>query len=106
GRALCGDVVVGDIGLGEKAAGDAAPVNLFENTPELWLSRFPWPSVTAHKHTRGRRVVVSGEAWSTGAARLAARSGLRVGAGLVTLLSPPEALLINATHLEAVMLAP
>ena len=51
-------------------------------------------------------IVVSGEAWSTGAARLAARSGLRAGAGLVTLLSPPESLRSNAAHLEAVMLAP
>jgi hydroxyethylthiazole kinase-like uncharacterized protein yjeF len=49
-------------------------------------------------------VVVSGEAWSTGAARLAARGALRMGAGLVTVLSPPEALAINAAHLEAVML--
>jgi hydroxyethylthiazole kinase-like uncharacterized protein yjeF len=105
GRTLCGDVVVGDIGLGEAAAG-GAPVTLFENTPELWRARLPWPAVTAHKHTRGRLVVVSGEAWNTGAARLAARAGLRVGAGLVTLLSPPEALMVNAAHLEAVMLRP
>jgi hydroxyethylthiazole kinase-like uncharacterized protein yjeF len=49
-------------------------------------------------------VVVSGEAWSTGAARLAARGALRVGAGLVTVLSPPDALASNAAHLEAIML--
>jgi hydroxyethylthiazole kinase-like uncharacterized protein yjeF len=101
GRAFCGEVVVGDIGLG-----DGGGATLFENAPELWRARFPWPAVTAHKHTRGRLVVISGEAWSTGAARLAARAGLRVGAGLVTLLSPPEALMVNAAHLEAVMLRP
>jgi hydroxyethylthiazole kinase-like uncharacterized protein yjeF len=100
GRALCGEVVVADIGLRESQA------SLFENTPDLWLPRYPWPGVTAYKHTRGRLIVVSGEAWSTGAARLAARAALRVGAGLVTLLSPPEALMINAAHLEAVMLRP
>jgi ADP-dependent NAD(P)H-hydrate dehydratase / NAD(P)H-hydrate epimerase len=100
GRALCGEVVVADIGLGP------TPTKLFENSPELWLERFPWPSLSAHKHSRGRLIVVSGEAWSTGAARLAARSGLRVGAGLVTLLSPADALMINAAHLEAVMLVP
>ena len=60
----------------------------------------------AHKHSRGRAVVVSGEAWSTGAARLSARGALRIGAGLVTLLSPTSALMVNATHLEAVMLSP
>ncbi len=100
GRALCGEVVVADIGLGETAA------TLFENTPDLWLGRYPWPGVAAYKYTRGRLIVVSGEAWSTGAARLAARAALRVGAGLVTLLSPPDALMVNAAHLEAVMLRP
>ncbi len=101
GRAACGEVEVVDIGLSETGAGD-----LVENDPSLWGARFPWPSDTAHKHARGRLVVVSGEAWSTGAARLSARAGLRIGAGVVTLLSPPSALAINAAHLEAVMLAP
>jgi hydroxyethylthiazole kinase-like uncharacterized protein yjeF len=103
GRSLCGEVVVRDIGLADEKPGAAA---LFENTPDLWLARYPWPGVNAHKHTRGRLIVVSGEAWSTGAARLAARSGLRAGAGLVTVLSPSEALMVNAAHLEAVMLRP
>jgi len=98
GRDRCGEVVVADIGLGPTAS------KLVENGPELWLPRFPWPTAASHKHARGRLVVVSGEAWSTGAARLAARAGLRIGAGLVTVLSPPEALPVNAAHLEAVML--
>jgi ADP-dependent NAD(P)H-hydrate dehydratase / NAD(P)H-hydrate epimerase len=100
GAGCCGEVAVVDIGLTDAAG------SLFENTPELWLSKFPWPSVSAHKHARGRLVVVSGEAWSTGAARLAARAGLRAGAGLVTVLSPTEAAAVNAAHLEAVMLRP
>ena len=100
GRDHCGEVVVADIGLGE------IRTQLFENGPELWGAKFPWPKVTDHKHARGRLIVVSGEAWRTGAARLAARAGLRIGAGLVTVLSPPDALAVNAAHLEAVMLAP
>lgn len=101
GREACGEVVVADIGLETIGAPE-----LFENDPDLWLSRFPWPAFDAHKHSRGRLKVVSGEAWSTGAARLAARGGLRVGAGAVTVLSPLGALAVNAAHLEAVMLAP
>jgi hydroxyethylthiazole kinase-like uncharacterized protein yjeF len=100
GRGLCGEVVVGDIGLGE------TPARLTENGPELWGARMPWPSATAYKTTRGRLLVISGEAWSTGAARLSARAGLRIGAGLVTMMSPPDALAVNAAHLEAVMLRP
>jgi hydroxyethylthiazole kinase-like uncharacterized protein yjeF len=98
GHALCGEVVVADIGLAETGG------ELIENGPEAWLPHFPWPTPTSHKHARGRLVVVSGEAWNTGAARLSARAGLRMGAGLVTLLSPSEALSVNAAHLEAVML--
>jgi len=101
GRAACGEVVVADIGL--EATGQG---RLFENDPTLWAERFPWPAVDAHKHARGRLMVVSGEAWNTGAARLAARGALRIGAGVVTVLSPPSALAVNAAHLEAVMLAP
>ncbi len=100
GRALCGEVVVADIGLGDTLS------RTLENGPELWLPRFPWPSATSHKHARGRLIVISGDAWSTGAARLAARAGLRIGAGLVTIYSPQEALAANAAHLEAVMLKP
>jgi len=100
GRSRCGEVLVGDIGLAEASS------TLFENGPALWLRRFPWPSASSHKHARGRMIVISGEPWSTGAARLAARSGLRIGAGVVTLFSSPDALRVNAAHLEAVMLRP
>ena len=102
GRAYCGEVVVADIGLAAAERESA----LHENTPELWEARFPWPALDAHKHRRGRLKVVSGDAWNTGAARLAARGGLRVGAGVVSILSPLNALAVNAAHLEAVMLAP
>jgi hydroxyethylthiazole kinase-like uncharacterized protein yjeF len=98
GRSCCGEVVVADIGLGPSES------RLYENGPDLWGARFPWPAADAHKHARGRLIVVSGDAWSTGAARLAARGGLRIGAGLVTLFSPRDALAVNAAHLEAVML--
>ncbi len=100
GQSRCGEVVVADIGL------TALGGRLVENAPDAWLAAFPWPSAQSHKHARGRMVVVSGEAWNTGAARLSARAGLRLGAGLVTILSPPDALRVNAAHLEAVMLKP
>jgi ADP-dependent NAD(P)H-hydrate dehydratase / NAD(P)H-hydrate epimerase len=98
GRSLCGDVVVADIGLAK------TPSQTVVNSPELWLAQFPWPTVDAHKHARGRLIVVSGDALSTGAARLSARAGLRIGSGLVTLYAAPEAAAVNAAHLEAVML--
>ncbi|MNS55025.1 Bifunctional NAD(P)H-hydrate repair enzyme Nnr [compost metagenome] len=75
------------------------------NDPMTWQSRLPWPEAEVHKHARGRLGVVSGGALSTGAARLAARAGLRIGAGLVKVFCPPDAASVLAPTLEAVMLA-
>jgi NAD(P)H-hydrate epimerase len=100
GRALCGETLVADIGI------PAAAVNtqLHENTPSLW--DYPWPELEGHKYSRGHCVVVSGPAHATGAARLAARAALRVGAGLVSVASPMDAVAVNAAHLTAIMIKP
>jgi NAD(P)H-hydrate epimerase len=100
GRVLCGATIVADIGIPL----EAASTRLHENTPALW--RYPWPLAEGHKYSRGHCVVVSGPAHATGAARLAARAGLRVGAGLVSVASPPEAVAVNAAHLTAIMVKP
>ncbi len=100
GRGHCGEVVVADIGLVSTSS------KIVENGPDMWLSQFPWPGADSHKHARGRLIVISGNAWSSGAARLAARAGLRIGSGLVTLYAGQDALVANAAHLEAVMLRP
>jgi ADP-dependent NAD(P)H-hydrate dehydratase / NAD(P)H-hydrate epimerase len=100
GRVLCGETVVADIGI----PAEAASTQLHENTPALW--RYPWPKAEGHKYGRGHCVVVSGPAHATGAARLAARASLRVGAGLVSVASPPEAVAVNAAHLTAIMIKP
>jgi hydroxyethylthiazole kinase-like uncharacterized protein yjeF len=103
GRSLCGEVVVAPIGIPDSATPQA---KLFENRPDLWRDALRWPGPETHKHSRGRLGVVSGDATSTGAARLAARAGLRVGAGLVRVFCPPDAAAVLAPALEAVMLAP
>lgn len=71
-----------------------------------WRATMPWPGADAHKHARGRLGVVSGKANQTGAARLAARAGLRIGAGVVRILCPPDATAVIASAIEAVMLTP
>jgi len=57
-----------------------------------------------HKYSHGHAFVMSGGAGTTGAARLAARGALRVGAGLVTLGVPPEAHLEVASQVTAIMM--
>ena len=59
-----------------------------------------------HKYDHGHALVLAGGPGCGGAARLAARAALRVGAGLVTLAAPPEAMPENAAQLTAVMLRP
>src|SRR5208282_923427 len=105
GRFLCGDVVVADIGTPAGAIGAIIP-RLFENGPELWGSQFPWPQPMGHKYARGHCVVVSGPAHATGAAKLAARAALRVGSGLVSVASPPDAVPVNSAALTAIMIKP
>ncbi|NBC20185.1 MAG: NAD(P)H-hydrate dehydratase [Alphaproteobacteria bacterium] len=96
GSGFCGAVEVADIGL-------AVDSDCHENTPGIWQDALPAPQSDTHKHSRGRLICVTGGPSNTGAARLAAMAGLRAGAGLVTLLSPPSALNINASHVTAIM---
>jgi hydroxyethylthiazole kinase-like uncharacterized protein yjeF len=103
GRAMCGEVVVVDIGAPENVVA-AQGVTLFENAPLIWRHVFPWLKPETHKHARGHVMVASGPHARTGAARLAARAALRVGAGLVTVLSPADAAAENAAQLTAIML--
>ncbi|NEY88822.1 NAD(P)H-hydrate dehydratase [Tabrizicola oligotrophica] len=92
----CGKVVVVDIGL--KGNGNA-PLKLTTcHTERLGKRR------DTHKFSHGHALIVSGTHGRSGAARLAARGALRIGAGLVTLASPPGAMAENAARLDAIML--
>jgi len=59
-----------------------------------------------HKFSHGHALILSGPSAQTGAARLAARGALRVGAGLVTLGAPQSAIAECAAQLTAIMLSP
>lgn len=86
------------------SASGAAPAKYLENGPELWLAAWPWPEGDTHKHARGRLAIVGSSPSRTGATRLAARGGMRIGAGVITVLSPPASVLIYAGALEAAIL--
>jgi hydroxyethylthiazole kinase-like uncharacterized protein yjeF len=105
GRMHCGNIHVADIGIAQSVLAQIRP-QTFVNSAELWAKDFPMPRADGHKYARGHAVVVSGGLSSTGAARLAARGALRAGAGLVTIASPRDALLVNAAANLAVMVRP
>lgn len=135
GPALCGRVTLVDIGLSPWRMFDAPrqvqghwsgrlrPVRLGridrQGADDPMARRHPGAVVPAllnkagwadaahtHKFTFGHALVLSGPQGAGGAARLAARGALRIGAGLVTVACPPEALAENAARLDAVMLRP
>lgn len=100
GPAICGDLAVVDIGLGADPAPGAA-----------MLAGAPPMAVIAkrdgHKYRHGHALILGGVSGHGGAARLAARAALRIGAGLVTLAPEPGAMVENAARCpDAVMLTP
>ncbi|QPZ91499.1 NAD(P)H-hydrate dehydratase [Thioclava electrotropha] len=96
GASMRGDLVVTDIGLPQHAIADAA--QLIDRPSNFLMKQ------AGHKYSHGHALVLSGGAGKGGAARMAARAALRIGAGLVTLACPPKALAENAAHLDAIML--
>ncbi|PCI45797.1 MAG: bifunctional ADP-dependent NAD(P)H-hydrate dehydratase/NAD(P)H-hydrate epimerase [Alphaproteobacteria bacterium] len=105
GKEYCGDLVVVDIGIAERILKDIDP-KIHRNDPEIWLDRFPVAIADGHKYSRGYAAVISGGAASGGAARLAAGAALRIGAGLVSITCPHEAVPAHAAQLTAVMIKP
>ena len=74
----------------------------FENGPVLWRDALPTLGPSDNKTTRGHALVWGG--WpTTGAARMAAMSAARVGAGLTTVVAPDAALNVYAAALTSVM---
>lgn len=103
GRSHCGETICADIGIPQSVL-EAGEQYICANDPVLWRRCVQPRAVHAHKYDHGHAVVVSGGAYSSGAARLAAQAALRAGAGLVTVASPSAALPVNAAHLTTVML--
>jgi ADP-dependent NAD(P)H-hydrate dehydratase / NAD(P)H-hydrate epimerase len=59
-----------------------------------------------HKYSHGHVLILSGPPSHGGASRLAARGALRIGAGLVTVGSPTDAIAEHAAQLNAIMVRP
>ena len=102
GRAHCGAVDVVDIGIAPASLNNIS-LDTFENQPALWGRALRRPMWASHKYHRGHVFVVSGGPHNTGAGRRAAHGAQRIGAGLVTVLSPAKAADINAAQLTSIM---
>ncbi len=103
GKEYCGDTIVTDIGISDRVV-DEVGADIFVNSPGYWNGSLPATTGDIHKYTKGHAVVVSGDQTHTGACRLAAMAALRVGAGLVSVSSPGDALETHAAHLTSIMI--
>jgi hydroxyethylthiazole kinase-like uncharacterized protein yjeF len=122
GPGCCGKVVVKDIGLDglvpETKGGDRPQAEAKRPSGKVAGRGPAEPGVVhliqgpvrrlekkaGHKFSHGHALILSGGSGRTGAARLAARGALRIGAGLVTLGVPGSAQLEVAAQVTAVML--
>ncbi|MBU6424780.1 MAG: NAD(P)H-hydrate dehydratase [Rhodospirillales bacterium] len=91
GRALCGEVLLRDIGMADAIIGQVGP-DTWENGPALF--RLPQRSATGHKYSNGDVTILSGTL--PGAARLAAMAARRAGAGMVSIAAEDAATLPEA----------
>ncbi|MTI16699.1 NAD(P)H-hydrate dehydratase [Rhodobacteraceae bacterium RKSG542] len=104
GRELKGNLEICDIGIRPSVLprlGDLIQLN----SPRFWQNAFPVPKRAGHKFERGHMLVMSGSRFRTGASRLAAYAGQRVGLGLVTVAAEEQAALIHAAHFSSIMVA-
>jgi ADP-dependent NAD(P)H-hydrate dehydratase / NAD(P)H-hydrate epimerase len=85
GSENCGELIVRHIGLIRE---DDDLDHEYVNHPDLWKHLFPYPSSFSHKYSRGYLNILGGPEM-TGAARLAASSARRMGAGMTRIESLP-----------------
>ncbi|CUI80630.1 bifunctional ADP-dependent NAD(P)H-hydrate dehydratase/NAD(P)H-hydrate epimerase [Cognatishimia activa] len=100
----CGKVVNKDIGLRPshewRKSNWRQICKLLQAAHQDWLRKL----TDQNKFGNGHSVVLTGERGHTGAARLAARGALRVGAGLVTLCVPEDACQEVASQVTSIMM--
>ncbi|MBF6569941.1 MAG: NAD(P)H-hydrate dehydratase [Candidatus Binataceae bacterium] len=105
GAACCGELEVADIGFAPAAFAELGPLGwLIEEQEARDLIRPRKPNT--HKGTYGHPLIIAGSSGKAGAAILASRGALRMGAGLVTAAIPESALPIVAAGQPELMTEP
>ena len=104
GSEQAGKTIVRSIGLEELPSSRVATNKLFNELARLSQPQELEKDAASHKFAHGHALILSGGAGKSGAARLAARGALRIGAGLVTLGVPHEAQAEVAAQISALMM--
>jgi NAD(P)H-hydrate epimerase len=101
GHGLCGNIVIVSTNIQEVFLSPSAEhfsYQLYVNEQRFFNHLIPSLDPCLHKYLRGYTLILSGGIKSTGAARLAARAAARVGAGIVKIGAPRDAIPIIANH--------
>lgn len=105
GREVCGEIVVAPLDIAPSTLRDIKPV-MFRITEDSLRAVVPRRAPTAHKGSNGHVLVIGGDEGMGGAAALCAEAALRVGAGLVSVLThPAHAAAIMASRPELMIKA-
>lgn len=102
GKRLCGSIVVANIGMPSKLVNDF-PSHKYRITADMVRRLLPLRAEDAHKGDAGRVVICAGSPGFTGAAALCSHAAVKVGAGLVSLLTPLASREVLAVKLTEVM---
>lgn len=105
GKKFCGCLEIIDIGIPPEAV-DKAQLHLEILDNKTVSSMLPARLPESHKGTHGHMLVIGGSLGKTGAAILAAKGGLRSGAGLVSLCAPHQVNAIYESALYEAMTVP
>ncbi|WHZ27277.1 MAG: NAD(P)H-hydrate epimerase/ADP-dependent (S)-NAD(P)H-hydrate dehydratase [Nitrospira sp.] len=102
---LAGEVAIVDIGI-PQAYLDAIESRATLMTQHVVRAALPERQPSSHKGTYGHAGIIAGSVGKTGAAAMAARAALRVGAGLVTVAIPTSVNDVLEAKLLEAMTAP
>ena len=105
GNLYCGEIVKGWIGVGSEFF-DESGVTEFLIEPEDAYSGLPEKKKNIHKYSAGKVLTIAGSRELPGAAAMASRSALKVGAGASILCFPDSARNLIQKKLDEVIVQP
>ena len=77
--------------------------NIKVNSPNLWLSNFPWKKKKDHKYSRGKLIIFGSQVNMVGSTILSAEAALRVGTGSVKIICSKKNLPIYSLKFPSVL---
>ena len=105
GAGYCGELKIVDIGFPAAAVADVMPHGRYLETADVRPLMHP-RAPDSHKGTYGHPLIIAGGLGKGGAALLASRAALRIGAGLVTTAIPACVAVVVASGQAELMTEP